>query len=543
MKFSFLKTSDQKNDVFSRFWRHFGGHDVYRYWTYSSSTFGFLFLYDISLSISRPVAALQPSHTIHTAVLRSTDNNTRLIAVLSLLVSPLRSDQPRLVEVLSPHLIKRNQPNSQPASQPAPMATPYSGTAVIGGGIAGLATAAALYHIAGVSDVHVLERSSADDFESLDAGAAAQLGPNGLRALRAIGGTDCVDRVLNAGTALRGNQVFMPGGNIMLIPELSQEETGLPQVLIRWGVLRQILKDLLSKPRDGIVPPSIQTHANPSIGYRVSSENTFVQLWNAQGVLEREPPMIVAADGIHSSFANMVSATPSGTTCYNLKDNGRVNIKAVTAVSIQFPGYQAGCACTYFAPDGAVACFAGPAGEGFTYWAISIADSKTDNGEPVRFLQPSDELDLELVQRKVLERLKSLQVPECQVAIDLVQITKAERIYVRRSEENKEIVSCLFASNVVLVGDAAHAMSATYGQAANFALEDAATLAYFLQKAETMESAMQQYSSARLNRCDEMKRKSAERVERQMKGEATEDVAKWIMTWNAPSDEGGGTPL
>lgn len=424
----------------------------------------------------------------------------------------------------------------------------YCGTVVIGGGIAGLATAAALYHMAGVSAVRVLERSSARDFESVDAGAAAQLGPNGLRALRAIGGTDCVDKVLHAGTILRGNQVLLPGGKIMFVPELSQEETGLPQVLIRWGVLRQILKDLLLKPRDdGIVPPSIQTNVNPSTGYRVSSENSFDYLWNAQGVLEREPPMIVAADGIRSSFANVVAAgSPSGTTTsYNLKDNGRVNIKAVIPVSIQFPGYQPGCACTYFAPDGAVACFAGPAGEGFTYWAISIADSNTDDGgDPVRFLQPAEEMDLELIQRKVLERLKSLKVPECQVAIDLVQVTKAERIFVRRSEENKEIVPCLFDSNVVLVGDAAHAMSSTYGQAANFALEDAATLAYFLQRAETMQSAMQQYSSARVNRCEEMKRKSAERVERQKKGEATEDVAKWIMTWNAPSDEGeGGTPL
>ena len=62
------------------------------------------------------------------------------------------------------------------------------GVVVVGGGLAGLATAAALTRVAGVQRVTVLECSSAADFADEEAGAAAQLGPNGLRALRFFGG-------------------------------------------------------------------------------------------------------------------------------------------------------------------------------------------------------------------------------------------------------------------------------------------------------------------------------------------------------------------
>ena len=106
------------------------------------------------------------------------------------------------------------------------------GLVVVGGGLAGLAAAAALTRVAGVQRVSVLERSSAAAFGDEEAGAAAQLGPNGLRALRFIGGDETLAAVRSAGTDLAGTAIHPAGGAaVMLIPDPAKADTGLPQVL------------------------------------------------------------------------------------------------------------------------------------------------------------------------------------------------------------------------------------------------------------------------------------------------------------------------
>ena len=106
------------------------------------------------------------------------------------------------------------------------------GLVVVGGGLAGLAAAAALTRVAGVQRVSVLERSSAAAFGDEQAGAAAQLGPNGLRALRFIGGDETLAAVRSAGTDLAGTAIHPGGGAaVMLIPDPAKADTGLPQVL------------------------------------------------------------------------------------------------------------------------------------------------------------------------------------------------------------------------------------------------------------------------------------------------------------------------
>jgi 2-polyprenyl-6-methoxyphenol hydroxylase-like FAD-dependent oxidoreductase len=74
-------------------------------------------------------------------------------------------------------------------------------------------------------------------------------------------------------------------------------------------------------------------------------------------------------------------------------------------------------------------------------------------------------------------------------------------------------------------------MSASYGQAANFALEDAATLAACIRDGDDLVDALKDYSAKRLDRCIEMQTRSAERAAKAMKGEQVEDVSKWIFQW------------
>jgi len=97
-----------------------------------------------------------------------------------------------------------------------------------------------------VSNVKVLEASTKASFQNTDSGAAAQLGPNGLRALNFISSSsdnddDVVQKVLDMGGILEGNVMMMPGGQTMAIPDTVQSDTGMPQVLVRWGMLASFL--------------------------------------------------------------------------------------------------------------------------------------------------------------------------------------------------------------------------------------------------------------------------------------------------------------
>lgn len=78
-------------------------------------------------------------------------------------------------------------------------------------------------------------------------------------------------------------------------------------------------------------------------------------------------------------------------------------------------------------------------------------------------------------------------------------------------------------------------MNPAYGQSASFAFEDAATLALILKESNgesgTFSKALKDYSDKRIGRCMEMQRRSVERAAKAMKGEKTEDVSKWIYTW------------
>jgi 2-polyprenyl-6-methoxyphenol hydroxylase-like FAD-dependent oxidoreductase len=235
------------------------------------------------------------------------------------------------------------------------------GSLVIGGGLSGLAAAAALRNVAGLSDVRVLESTADGAFRS-NAGAAVQLGPNGLRALRLIGGDAVVSKILEAGTRLRGNIIISPPvppkegeeqlkeRQEIVIPDATEADTGLPQVLIRWGVLRSILTELL--PAD-----SISTGLGGDIvGYQVDeSTNTVAPIRrDGQAILPPERaetlvagcPLIIAADGIHSTFRPLLQASsavsstlssslPEGAEFVarrvDLKYGGRVNVKAVVS--------------------------------------------------------------------------------------------------------------------------------------------------------------------------------------------------------------------
>jgi salicylate hydroxylase len=441
-------------------------------------------------------------------------------------------------------------PSSPCSTKRTSAAQEADGTLIVGAGLAGLAMAAALINLAGVQRVHILERSSQIEWENPRRSAAVQLGPNGLRALQAIGGEDIVAEICKQGTCLEGNAILLPrkdgGGsdNVVVMPDTAKETTGLPQVLIRWSVLRKILVDLLPS---GCVTTGIGREiAGYSIVERDGKCGVQPVTTREQCVLsstttttqarQNSAPLLIAADGIHSTFQSLVHKKETLTSDtdkarrVNIKDNGRVNIKAVAPVDLG-PDFRPGTTYSFFAPGGTIACFAGPAGKGYTYWAISIADETDAEGNTTRFA--SDVRDRSIVKERLLARLTNLEAPECHFAINLIEKTDADAIFVARSEERECIGPSVVSEDglVLLVGDAAHAMSPAYGQAANFAFEDAATLATCVRDCNDLPSALDKYSSQRVARCNEMKRRSALRTAKAARGETPEDASNWIFDW------------
>lgn len=426
------------------------------------------------------------------------------------------------------------------------------GTCIVGGGLSGLATAAALRNIACLESVHILERAAMEDFQNDLAGAAVQLGPNGLVALEAIAGEAFVDEICRRGTCLRGNAMIIKADengkeNAFKMEDTTKQETGRPQVLIRWGLLRSMLIELL--PSDiinanigkEITGYSIQKKGGASFVLAIGKDGKPVAL--APGNKQKhneQPPLLIAADGIHSTFQSLIQGgtmiLPSGqeneARRANIKDGGRINIKAVAPRDLG-DEFQEGYTYSFFSEKGAVACFAGPAGAGYTYWAISVADVANDTGNVTRFLSNINQADGRAVRKELISKLKNLNVPECQFALDLIKETDPSVIFVARSEERESVGPSLVSKDghVVLVGDAAHAMSPAYGQAANFAFEDAATLASCIRNGSNLAESLQQYSEDRVERCIEMQRRSAERTAKATRGEPVEDISKWIFQW------------
>ena len=102
-----------------------------------------------------------------------------------------------------------------------------------------------------------------------------------------------------------------------------------------------------------------------------------------------------------------------------------------------------------------------------------------------------------------LTNLISSEGNAAQFAADLIGATDPARILLQRSEEAIAVGPSLSGGggHVVLVGDAAHGMSPAYGQAANFAMEDAAVLARCVRDAESLAEALQAYGEERVARC------------------------------------------
>ncbi|MEU9916535.1 FAD-dependent monooxygenase [Streptomyces sp. NPDC051001] len=317
---------------------------------------------------------------------------------------------------------------------------------VIGGGIGGLAAAAAL-HLSG-RQVTVLERA-----RSLEpVGAAISLSPNSLRALDVIGIGDEI-RDLAAWTGDGGLRT--PGGRWLSRSSAAAaaERFGGPLVLLHRATLINSLAALL--PPDAIRTAAESTLIDPGDARRPARVRT------PDGELEAD--LVVAADGVRSAvratlFPDHPGAVYSGFTTWRVV----IPVPATEFASHETWG-RGRLWGTHPLKDGRVYAYAAalaPAGEGAPDERAELVRRYGDWHDPV----PA-----------VLAAAR----PEDVLRHDVHHIA--------------EPLPAFHRARVALLGDAAHAMPPTLGQGGNQAIEDAVVLAHHADD-------LAAYSAARLPR-------------------------------------------
>jgi salicylate hydroxylase len=182
--------------------------------------------------------------------------------------------------------------------------------AVVGGGIGGLAAAAALTR-AGI-DASVYEQAP----ELGEVGAGVLIGPNSARLLHRLGLAGALDEI--GGWVGEGSTYYRHDGT-RVAPVMTTDSSGWAAM---YGMHRADLVDMLRRA----VPDSRVHPGHRAVSFEQTAQRARVTFDNGAAA---EADLVVAADGIHSALQQFVTeqATPvfSGSVAYRgVIDSGRV---------------------------------------------------------------------------------------------------------------------------------------------------------------------------------------------------------------------------
>ncbi|MGW4563737.1 FAD-dependent oxidoreductase [Streptomyces sp. NPDC004561] len=309
---------------------------------------------------------------------------------------------------------------------------------VVGGGIGGLAAAAALARCG--LEVTVLER--APSFEP--AGSGLMLYPNGVAAADAIS-SRLGRRIRESGHVIRPDEervLLSASGRILAREKIGRLgwPDGTPSISILRTAVQEALIDDVScagvEVRMGTVVCDYATDRGP-VSLRLSDGSTH------------STDLLVAADGIWSAVRGQMLADGPPRYC------GYTSVRGHTAGSWPWPQ-------GFVANGNGVQIFAAPVADGTLYWTAKIT------APPGTWRQ----LGPQAAQRRLAELIAGWPAPIVRL------ITSSDPADVAVTDvHDRDPVSRWVDGRVVLLGDAAHPMAPALGQAANMALEDAVVLA------------------------------------------------------------------
>ncbi|MCE7080925.1 FAD-dependent monooxygenase [Streptomyces sp. ST2-7A] len=319
---------------------------------------------------------------------------------------------------------------------------------VVGGGVGGLATAVAL-RARGIP-VKVLERSAGGP----GAGSGLTLWPNGVRALEAIGqGPAVLDRSLPGGTG----GIRTPSGRFLSRTDIGDlvRDRG-PMVAVHRAELTGILRAAL--PAD-----TVRTGVTVT-GVRLDGRGRPVVITDAG---EESADVVVGADGVRSTVRGALWPTARGP---------------------RYAGYTAWRMVVDEPVD------TGAAGEtigrGERFGVVPLRDGRIYAFATARVPEGARAPDGE--RAELLRRFGGWHDP-----VPRLLAAAREETILRHDIHDLPALPRYARGRVVLLGDAAHAMTPNLGQGANQALEDAVTLAALLDTRPDPEEATAAYDAER----------------------------------------------
>lgn len=337
---------------------------------------------------------------------------------------------------------------------------------IIGAGIGGLGTAIALRKIG--MDVKVFESKQEVRF----AGAGLGIGANAVRALQQL---DVGDQILRAGKALDELRILTPAGKILQRTETAaiSHKYGPDNVTIERGVLLELLMSALG--------PEQVVHTGRTCR-RFEQNDSGVKVWFEDGSTE-EGDLLVAADGVHSNIreALLPNAKPryAGYTCW----------RAVVQAEPDLLHYNPNVFIETWGRRGRFGLV--PLSNNRIYWFACLNAKAPDS--PIRTYSTRDLMKIFEGYHEPIPQILAQTSDHHMLQHDIYDLSPISRFAFGR---------------VVLLGDAAHAMTPNMGQGAGQSVEDAVILASHLKQSPVIEEALVRYERERIGRTGQITRMS-----------------------------------
>lgn len=337
--------------------------------------------------------------------------------------------------------------------------------AVVGGGIGGLATAAALSR-AGI-EASVYEQAP----ELGEVGAGVLIGPNSVRLLHRLGLAEAIDAV--GGWVGEGSTYYRHDGT-RVGPVMTTDSSGWAAM---YGMHRADLIGVLRRavPGGRIYPGhrAVSFNQDPVLGRdakaRVMFENGAVA----------EADLVIAADGIHSALRRFV--TPQSTPVFS----GQISYRGVLPTA-RVPDWPARVFQVWMGAGKHIIVFPLRAGELLNFVCFVPADKEMRES----WSAPGDPDSLRAAFDGFAAPVTGL--------LRQIDFTFWWGLY------DREPLAEWTSGRLALLGDAAHPMLPHLGQGANQSIEDAFALAAVLKHASPADvpAALRRYARVRRRRTD-----------------------------------------
>ena len=345
------------------------------------------------------------------------------------------------------------------------MKIPLKKALIIGGGVAGPATALALQHV-GI-DAVIYEANETPDENK---GSFLTVATNGVQALRTL---DAFDAVMARGFWVSRMQLYSGTGK--RLGEMSHNGAGI-------AIPRHQLASALSEEA-------------MSRGIPLQTGKRLVNAWTtpdgataqfADGT-QATGDLLIGADGIHSRVRTIIDRTAPVPRYVGLVGLGGV---AVAPEVLPVPE-------TFTFVFGKRAFFGwvcSPKGE--TYWFANLPYAQEPERQTLKTIPP----------QQWKRQLTELFAHDATPATILINATDDHDGFVPTISHDLSPVPVWYQGAMVLVGDAAHTTTPSSGQGASLALEDSIVLAKSLRDRSSLSQALTAYEALRRPRIEKVAR-------------------------------------